>query len=139
MAAQEILKKSEKELAELFINTLNEFVDRFNTEVTQKCPIPARGIDARWSSDIPKTSFYMDYSCIYKYGYSKENAKKALDLFTTYARLITLYCDVLMFKYEGIGYAIEKTPVSSARIGKCLYVDGLPFEIAETYYTTERD
>lgn len=139
MRKPDVSTMTEQEVANLFITTLNEFVDKFNKEVTQKCPIQCRGIDARWVANDPTepTSFYMDYSCIYKYGYTKENAKRALDLFKEYASILTLYCDVLKFQYPAIRYVIDKTPVSSARIGKELIVENLPFELPYTYYTTE--
>lgn len=133
----DIEKMSNEEITKLFLDLLNEYVKEFKEKITSKCKIKGKGISGRYSIQKYKTtSFYIDYSCIYP-TYTKETAKEALELFKKYANIITLYLDVLKFKYKDITYDIDKTIVSSARIGKCLNVENFPFDLPEIYVDSD--
>lgn len=125
---------TDEELAKCFVNILKEYVDTFYDQVTSTCKIKGKGIMARFSTEAyGQNDFYMDYSCIYP-SYSKDDAKKALNIFKKYSDLITMYLDILRMKYPDIDYMIDKTQVSSSRIGKELYVSNLPFSLPKYYY-----
>lgn len=132
MTKDDILNLEEDEIVKLFITTMKQYVDEFYNKVTSKCKIPGRGISARFSTSS-YGDFYMDYSCIYS-SYSKEDAKLALEIFKHYLNIMTMYLDVLKFKYNEIEYEISKTIVSSSKIGKGLYVYNFPLKLPEEYY-----
>lgn len=127
-----IMAMTEQRVVELLRDTMKEFVDTFTDKVTTKC-LP---LDARYSCS--KDSFYMDYSSIFRC-YTKEQAKLALKIFNDYANTASLYIDILKLKYPDIEYTIEKTVVSSAKIGKGLYVYNFPFDMGWDYYSSRKE
>lgn len=131
-SSDNILDMAEDKVTSLFIDTMKDYVDEFYSKVTTRCKIPGRGIIARFDTD-KYGDFYMDYSCLYN-TYSKEDAKLALEIFKKYANIVSMYLDTLKFKYTDIEYEVTKTIVSSARIGKGLYVYNFPFSLPDKYY-----
>ena len=127
-----IMAITEQKVVELLQNTMKEFVDTFTDKVTRYC-LP---LDARYSCS--GNDFYMDYSSIFRC-YTKEQAKKALNIFNTYANTMTLYLDMLKLKYPDICYEVDKTVVSSAKIGKGLYVYNFPLDMGWDYYSAKKD
>ena len=127
-----IMAITERKVVELLQNTMKEFVDTFTEKVTKYC----YPLDARYSCS--GSDFYMDYSSTIRW-YTKEQARTALKIFNTYANTMTMYLDMLKLKYPDIQYEIEKTVVSSAKIGKGLYVYNLPseFDMGWDYYNKE--
>ena len=132
MTKDDIRNLEEDEVVKCFITTMKQYVDEFHDKVTTRCKIPGRGITARFSTS-KYGDFEMDYYCLYA-SYSKEDAKLALEIFKRYANIITMYLDVLKFKYNEIEYEISKTVVSSSKIGKGLYVYKFPFNLPDEYY-----
>lgn len=131
-SSDNILDMAEDKVINLFLDTMKDYVDEFYSKVTTRCKIPGRGIIARFDTD-KYGDFYMDYSCLYN-TYSKEDAKLALEIFKKYANIVSMYLDVLKFKHTDIEYEVTKTIVSSARIGKGLYVYNFPFSLPDKYY-----
>ena len=131
-SSDNILDMTEDKVVNLFLDSMKDYVDEFYSKVTTRCKIPGRGIIARFDTD-KYGDFYMDYSCLYN-TYSKEDAKLALEIFKKYANIVSMYLDVLKFKYTDIEYEVTKTIVSSARIGKGLYVYNFPFSLPDKYY-----
>lgn len=127
-----ITAMTEQRVVKLLRNTMKEFVDTFTSQVTSEC-LP---LDARYhcSGD----TFYMDYSSIFRC-YTKGQARLALKIFNDYANIVSLYLDMLKLKYPSIEYQIEKTVVSSAKIGKGLYVYNFPLDMGWGYYQSGRE
>ncbi len=108
------------------LDAVDDFVEEFSKSV--------KGIGCRYSVEpgVTTNHFYMDYSAL-RPTYTKEDAKKALSIFNKYANIITLYLDILKMKYSDLEYFVDKTPVSSAKIGRCLSVYDFPWELPEKY------
>lgn len=76
----------------------------------------------------------IDYSS-YKKIYTKDQAKEALNLFNIFANNISMMLDVwnMCFPDDKFEYEISKTIVSSAKIGKQLYVYEVPRDFNKTF------
>lgn len=127
-----IMAMTEQRVIDVLHTTMKEFVDTFTEKVTKHC-LP---LDARYSCS--KDHFYMDYSSIFRC-YTKEQAKQALKIFNSYAETMALYIDILKLKYPNIEYSIERTCVSSAKIGKGLYVYNFPLDMGWDYYASRKE
>lgn len=122
---KDISKESEEEIVKIFLSVMKEYVKEFSDNLDNK-------IQCRYSCSNIGKDLYIDYYSL-RPTYSKDDANRALDIFKKYANALSLYLDTLKFKYTDIEYSIRKTIVSSARIGKGLYVYNFPFKLPEEY------
>lgn len=132
---EDISRMEEDEVVKVIMTTLKEYVDEFYEKVTLNCSIPSKGISPRYITSTigDQGDFIMDYFVL-RPTYSKQNAKDALQIFNKYCDTLTLYLDVLKFEYKNIEYYVDKTGVSSSRIGKSLYVYNFPFKLPDEHY-----
>lgn len=128
----DLSKLTTEEIVENIITIMADYVDEMYNSVTSKCKMPGKGISARFSTSS-YGDFYMDYSCLYP-TYSKEDAKQALNIFKKYANIISEQLDTIKSMYPELEYEITKTIMSSAKIGRGLYVYNFPYKLPDEHY-----
>ena len=119
---EDIQRMTDDEIKDVFTKTIREYLAEFKESI--------RNIDARYNME--PFEFYIDYFAL-KPTYSKDDAAKALAVFKKYENVLTTYLDILKMKYKDIEYQTQKTIVSSARIGKGLYVYNFPYGLPNEY------
>lgn len=103
------------ELVEKFLDVCKAYVKEMDERVSyKKTNIEARAANALYG-------VYLDYSAIRR-RFTKDDAKTALEIFKKYAKQAIAILSEMKEEHPELDWSFEKTPMSSALIGKSLFI-----------------
>ena len=118
---EDISSMTDEEVVDTYMKTIHQFMEEFSDKLQNK-------IRCRYIVD--RDTIELDYYAL-RQTYSKNDTKLALSIFKKYVDILTMYTDILKFKYKDIEYYTGKTMTSSAVIGKNLYISNFPYKLPD--------